>query len=113
MGLNHMNGRVEDAVTGRFLSADPFIPDPTNPQSYNRYSYVNNNPLTFSDPSGFSSCDLACRDARHDGRIQTMDLNEGRMYLNAWLDSVANEYSQWSLAGPDQSPLLAPGSSTR
>ena len=48
-----MNGRVEDSIIGRMLSADPNIPDPTNAQSYNRYSYVNNNPLTFSDPNGF------------------------------------------------------------
>jgi hypothetical protein len=40
MGLNHMNGRVEDAILGRFLSPDPHIPDPTNAQRYNRYSYV-------------------------------------------------------------------------
>jgi RHS repeat-associated protein len=53
MGLNHMNGRVEDAILGRFLSPDPYIADPTNAQGYNRYSYVNNNPLTFTDPSGF------------------------------------------------------------
>jgi RHS repeat-associated protein len=53
MGLNHMNGRVEDSMIGRFLSADPHIPDPTNTQSYNRYSYVNNNPLTQVDPTGF------------------------------------------------------------
>ncbi|MGB6354677.1 MAG: RHS repeat-associated core domain-containing protein, partial [Steroidobacteraceae bacterium] len=55
MGLNHMNGRVEDAITGRFLSADPHIPDRGNTQSFNRYSYVNNNPLTMVDPSGFSA----------------------------------------------------------
>jgi RHS repeat-associated protein len=55
MGLNHMNGRVEDAILGRFLSPDPHIPDPTNAQNYNRYSYVNNNPLTFTDPTGFCS----------------------------------------------------------
>lgn len=53
MGLNDMVGRVQDAVTGRFLSADPNIPDPTDPQSYNRYSYTRNNPLTYTDPSGF------------------------------------------------------------
>jgi RHS repeat-associated protein len=53
MGLNHMNGRVEDAILGRFLSPDPHIPDPTNAQSYNRYSYVNNNPLSNIDPTGF------------------------------------------------------------
>ena len=53
MGMNHMNGRIEDAVTGRMLSADPHVPDRTNAQSYNRYTYVNNNPLTATDPSGF------------------------------------------------------------
>jgi hypothetical protein len=41
-------------VTGRFLSPDPTIPDPAFTQSYNRYSYVNNNPLSFTDPSGFA-----------------------------------------------------------
>jgi RHS repeat-associated protein len=56
MGLNHMNGRVQDAVTGRFLSADPNIPGARNTQSYNRYSYVNNNPLTLIDPTGFKDC---------------------------------------------------------
>jgi RHS repeat-associated protein len=58
MGLNHMNGRIEDSVTGRFLSPDPRGIIPGITQSWNRYSYVNNNPLTMSDPSGFGSvCD--------------------------------------------------------
>jgi RHS repeat-associated protein len=57
MGLIHMNGRVQDAVTGRFLSPDPNIPHPGFTQSFNRYAYVNNNPLTFIDPSGF--CDMS------------------------------------------------------
>ena len=53
MNLIDFGGRVEDVFTGRFLSADPYIPDPTDPQSYNRYSYTINNPLTYTDPSGF------------------------------------------------------------
>ena len=60
MGMNHMNGRVEDSITGRFLSADPSIPDPSYSQSYNRYSYVNNNPLSQIDPSGFDNCPQKC-----------------------------------------------------
>ena len=56
--LVHMNGRVADAETGRFLSADPFVAHPDLTQSYNRYSYVYNDPLTFTDPSGF--CVEAC-----------------------------------------------------
>jgi RHS repeat-associated protein len=48
LDLIHMNGRVCQPSLGRFLSADPFVQDPTNPQSLNRYSYVFNNPLTFT-----------------------------------------------------------------
>jgi RHS repeat-associated protein len=54
MGMNHMNGRLEDAVTGRMLSADPTVPDASGAQSYNRYTYVNNNPVSLGDPTGFS-----------------------------------------------------------
>ncbi|CAB5493885.1 Rhs-family protein, partial [Bathymodiolus azoricus thioautotrophic gill symbiont] len=53
MGFIHMNGRVYDPQIGRFLSADPHIQDPYNTQSYNRYSYVMNNPLKYTDPSGY------------------------------------------------------------
>jgi RHS repeat-associated protein len=53
LNLTHMNGRVYDQIVGRFISADPFIPEPGITQSFNRYSYVRNNPLTFTDPSGF------------------------------------------------------------
>jgi RHS repeat-associated protein len=60
MGLNDMNGRIQDAITGRFLSPDPTIPNPGFTQSFNRYSYVNNNPLTFSDPTGFTQADTQC-----------------------------------------------------
>jgi RHS repeat-associated protein len=50
----HMNGRIYDPTLGRFLQADPIIQSPSDSQSYNRYSYVMNNPLTLTDPSGFS-----------------------------------------------------------
>lgn len=53
--LIHMNGRVYDPDLGRFLSADPFIQNPTDAQNYNRYSYVSNNPLKYVDPTGFFS----------------------------------------------------------
>jgi RHS repeat-associated protein len=62
MYLNHMNGRIQDAITGRFLSPDPNVPDPGNTQSWNRYSYVNNNPLTFTDPTGFRIGKPVCKD---------------------------------------------------
>jgi RHS repeat-associated protein len=54
-GLIHMNGRLYDANSARFVSPDPLVADPSNPQSYNRYSYVNNNPLSLTDPTGFQA----------------------------------------------------------
>jgi RHS repeat-associated protein len=54
MHLNHMNGRIEDSITGRFLSPDPHVPHPGSTQSFNRYSYVENNPVSLVDPTGFS-----------------------------------------------------------
>ena len=53
VGLIHMNGRVYDPKLGRFLQADPFIQAAGNTQSFNRYSYVLNNPLNAVDPSGY------------------------------------------------------------
>src|SRR5690625_1896267 len=53
VGLIHMNGRIYDPRLARFLQADPFIQAPGNTQSYNRYSYLWNNPLNATDPSGF------------------------------------------------------------
>ena len=55
IGVVHMNGRIYDPLIGRFMSADPFIQSPDNLQSYNRYSYVLNNPLAYTDPSGYFS----------------------------------------------------------
>lgn len=56
LDLVHMNGRVYDPFTAKFLSGDPIIQDPTNGQNYNRYSYVFNNPTNLTDPTGFSAC---------------------------------------------------------
>jgi RHS repeat-associated protein len=53
--LVHLNGRVYDPLTARFISADPEIQDPTHSQCYNRFSYVINNPTNLTDPTGFDA----------------------------------------------------------
>ncbi|MEO7097751.1 MAG: RHS repeat-associated core domain-containing protein [Luteolibacter sp.] len=53
-GLIHMNGRIYDPELGRMLSPDPMVQVPEYSQNFNRYSYVMNNPLNMTDPSGFS-----------------------------------------------------------
>jgi RHS repeat-associated protein len=53
LGLVNMNGRIYDPVLGRFLSPDPNVQAVTNLQSHNRYSYALNNPLRYTDPTGY------------------------------------------------------------
>ena len=78
IGLINMNARIYDPVIGRFLSPDALIPSPTDLQSYNRYSYVRNNPLSFTDPTGFAREDQIdytrydCGECR-DGRVRRPD----------------------------------------
>ena len=52
-GLINMNGRMYDPAVGRMLSPDIVIQQEHNSQAYNRYSYCFNNPLRFTDPSGY------------------------------------------------------------
>jgi RHS repeat-associated protein len=56
--LVNLNARIYDPALGRFLSADPTTESPYDLQDLNRYSYVGNNPLSFTDPSGL--CFLGC-----------------------------------------------------
>ncbi|MFN7551587.1 MAG: RHS repeat-associated core domain-containing protein [Pseudomonadota bacterium] len=53
IGLVHMNGRVYDPNLGRFIQSDPI--DDRGIQGLNRYSYVLNNPLSLTDPTGHLS----------------------------------------------------------
>ena len=54
VGLVNMNGRVYDPELGRFLTPDPTVQFVADLQSYNRYSYVLNNPLRYTDPTGYA-----------------------------------------------------------
>jgi len=51
-GLYDYRARYYDPVLGRFISADTVVPEPGNPQALNRYAYVYNNPVRYTDPSG-------------------------------------------------------------
>jgi RHS repeat-associated protein len=53
LGIIHMNGRIYDPKLGRFLQADPFVQALKDSQSLNRFTYVRNNPLSYTDPSGY------------------------------------------------------------
>jgi RHS repeat-associated protein len=65
VAIIHMNGRLYSPSLGRMLSPDPVTFAPEDAQGYNRYSYVLNNPLRYTDPSGFSPS--------NDAQIQKVD----------------------------------------
>ncbi|MEM7365831.1 MAG: polymorphic toxin-type HINT domain-containing protein, partial [Pseudomonadota bacterium] len=88
VGVIHMNGRTYDPLLGRFLSADPFVADPTSSQSFNRYSYVDNTPLSLVDPTGY------------------IEENKPRTpsQLEQWLDRQwENQLLAWGAVTPRQS----------
>jgi len=52
LGIYNYGARFYSPKLGRFLSADIIVPNPFNPQDLNRFSYVRNNPLRYTDPTG-------------------------------------------------------------
>ena len=77
--LIHMNGRVYDYNVGRFMSVDPFIVDAKNSQAINPYSYVMNNPLGYTDPTGY----------RADEDVETVEVNKD---AQVYEDANGNQY---------------------
>ena len=81
VGLINFNARIYDPSLGRFMSADTIVPGTYNGQSFNRYSYVLNRPLSLIDPTGHASymCDAtgchSYQDAGSDGFDLYGDIN--------------------------------------
>lgn len=95
VGLIHMNGRVFDPELGRFMSADPIVQAPTYSQSYNRYAYTFNSPLSFTDPSGYCAQIEDCHD-NEDGLDSLLD----RKQQGYWDAHAAWCWSCWSRRKP-------------
>jgi RHS repeat-associated protein len=60
--LDYMHARYYAPFVGRFLSLDPAAGKPALPQSWNRYVYVRNNPIGFTDPDGRADVDFSKTD---------------------------------------------------
>lgn len=100
--LIHMNGRVYDFNIGRFLSVDPFLQFPENSQSANPYSYILNNPMSGTDPTGYRSEEL---DEVISGKtFEKLEKDErGNLYVTAdgetyKLTSVSNGEKNFSIS---------------
>lgn len=57
-GLDHTSWRKYESLSGRWTSPDPYRGSMAiaNPQSFNRYSYTQNDPVNLVDPTGLSFC---------------------------------------------------------
>jgi len=77
-----MNARYYDPVLGSFLSPDTLVPEPGQPEGYNRYAYANGNPLRFSDPSGHDPLDKTWEEEfeQAHGRAPTDDDRRDRLF---------------------------------
>lgn len=71
-GMSHTLWREYDALSGRWTAPDPYGGSMTvaDPQSFNRYTYVNNNPVNSVDPLGLALMDIIQAEQRHDGTLQ-------------------------------------------
>ncbi len=77
--------RRYDPVLGRFIQPDTIVPDPGDPQSLNRYSYVNNNPVRYTDPSGHFSEDEIMKYLHADNWDAVLAMFEkGGKFAGAW-----------------------------
>nr|WP_283771672.1 RHS repeat-associated core domain-containing protein [Shewanella sp. 10B] len=93
--LIHMNGRVYDYNLGRFLSVDPLIQSPTSTQSVNPYSYIMNNPLAGTDPTGYCATTdnvQDCADSIESGTTQDITDKDGKTVGTVGKDSQGNMY---------------------
>ncbi|MBX7227806.1 MAG: hypothetical protein K1X55_17355, partial [Chitinophagales bacterium] len=82
-GIINMNGRLYDPIVGRMLNPDNFVQDATSTQAYNRYSYVVNNPLKYSDPSGWLRNYIS-----YDDILGHQSLQEGLAQVQAGMDAM-------------------------
>ena len=84
-GLAAAAYRNYSATSGRWLTPDPSglaAVDPSNPQTWNRYAYVMNNPLSFTDPTG----------------LKTVCDNNGNCYTVVWGNGF-DWWGGWSVGG--------------
>lgn len=55
LGIYHYQSRFYSPYLNHFTQPDTLVSDPYNPQAWNRYAYVLNNPIRYNDPTGHTS----------------------------------------------------------
>jgi RHS repeat-associated protein len=81
VGLIHMGGRVYDPRIGRFLSVDPWFDGVGSTQGGRGYAYVHNNPLTYTDPSGYNATPIVRHIDAGGGSLEEIIVTDSRLEL--------------------------------
>jgi len=99
-GLDYAEARYYASTQGRFTSVDPMSEsgEPERPQTWNRYAYVLNNPLSFIDPDGLRYVQRTLEN----GQIQYAWCATDECYNHA-IDSKSKDYQGWSAVTFDES----------
>jgi RHS repeat-associated protein len=105
MGLMDYKARFFSPSLGRFIQPDTIIPNPSDPQTWNRYSYALNNPIRYSDPSGHSVDCAIGEQYCEAGKINTTKrANEVALNLRNKKDK-----GEWQDLSDDEKSILSEG----
>jgi RHS repeat-associated protein len=100
-GIINMNGRVYDPLLARFLNSDPLFHAQDGVEGFNGYSYVGNNPLHFTDPSGYKKYEKGLDAAmRHWSTF--LPFTERIVHGDYKGGSGSSWYSYWNSADADE-----------
>ena len=101
-GLDYFGARYLSSAQGRFMSPDPLLNSgrPSDPQSWNRYSYVRNNPLSNVDPTGLydwsaSGCISGDKECGKEYKAHQREFKDALSYLKAARDSYDKKSGEY------------------
>jgi len=101
-GLDYFNARYYTSSLGRFTSTDPLSGEAKQPQTWNSYTYVLNNPLKFVDPDGLRYVQRTLAN----GKIQYAWCATEECY-NTAIDSSRKDYAGWTAVSFDETQSFA------
>jgi RHS repeat-associated protein len=108
-GLDNFAARFDSSSVGRFLSPDPLGGHTEDPQTFNRYTYVRNNPLNLTDPTGldfYLECEGGGYNQEKTGTCRTVTLNGTQGHENEFFHAGQ---SRWAITQENLSRAFSLG----